>query len=65
VIDFDDMGDDPLAEQRAELTRIILQAHKWGAAARRLLWLGMAATLFGCALVIAGALGALAKCGGG
>lgn len=56
MIDFDDMLEDPLADQRAELARIIVDAQRWGTWARWLFVVGLTSMLFGVGLIVAGAL---------
>lgn len=62
MIDFDDMEEDPLAQQRADLARIIIDAQRWGRAARWLFVVGLVATVFGVGLIVAGTLGVLGEC---
>ena len=59
----DDMPEDPHAEQRAELARIIIDAQRWGTAARWLFVVGGVTLALGVALVVAGAAGAFKACG--
>lgn len=58
MIDYDDMPEDPFAEQRAELARIIIKAQQWATYARWTFVVGAGSAIFGTALIVAGALGA-------